>query len=378
MSEIILPELQIDSVYWHNYNAMAEQEFKNAMKLAYSRFPESMKKIARFAIQDVAMRKIASINATNYEMVDDSDVMEFFDNEFMQKQADVIDSNYDYSTVDYTPVDYKVDTAQEAQSYKDTYKGESPLDEKGVNTAAEGWGKFMNEGGMGNKLVRNAFGASNALIDMNVKNLTKNWVEKQKDSFVPFKIAWTRFIKGLYGGKEGWQKWVPESWGKLSQDYEDYVTGYGNSVRNAMQQAMRDEGFRRGFAEAKDPYAYMVQHKSFADALNTDRDFIDRYGSQGFNLDRDNIQSHWYSPTSWMGGAASRKAKSMIADSVRQGGDIYNRLRDMYYQNPLVQDQLYNKGWMPAVGFKGIIDAYNKGLIPASVVNKYINSQNES
>ena len=116
MSEIILPELQIDSVYWHNYNAMAEQEFKNAMKLAYSRFPESMKKIARFAIQDVAMRKIASINATNYEMVDDSDVMEFFDNEFMQKQADVIDSNYDYSTVDYTPVDYKVDTAQEAQS----------------------------------------------------------------------------------------------------------------------------------------------------------------------------------------------------------------------------------------------------------------------
>ena len=349
MSEIILPELQIDSVYWHNYNAFAENQLKEAMKLAYNRFPPAMKKIARFAIQDVAMRKVASINTTQYEIVDDSDVIQFFDSEYCRMKVAAENSSadagvYDYKNkVDNTNLNY-TNPGQDFVNHVKAQPGSEKFNPEGVKAYGEIADRFMSDKGIGYGTLRNAQNFGNALIDLNFNRQTQNFMKQQNDSFAPLKIGWTRFIRSLYKdpNDEGWKKWVPNSWQELSGKYENYMKGYGDAVGSAFNTALGNKEFLEGLYQSNDPYKYVTTSGVFKNALLKNQDFAKNYDPT-FSKGTNDTGYKWYSPSSWLSSGATRHAKGYFRDKFNQGGEYYNTVRDRFYNDPRMQ-RLIRKG----------------------------------
>lgn len=348
MSEIILPELQIDAVYWHNYNAFAENKLKEAMKLAYNRFPPAMKKIARFAIQDVAMRKVASVNTTQYEIVDDSDVIQFFDNEYCRMKIAAENSTvdagvYDYKNkVDNTNLNW-TNTGSNYEEYVKKQPGNKTFTPEGVATAGKLNERFMSEKGIGYGTARNAQNFGNALIDLNFNRQTQNFMKQQDDAFAPLKIGWTRFIRSLYKdpNDEGWKKWVPNAWQDLSGKYENYMKGYGDAVGGALNAALSDKKFLEGFYQAEDPYKYVTTSGVFQNALLKNQDFAKNYDPT-FSKGTNDTEYKWYSPSSWLSSGAARYAKGYFRDKFNQGGEYYNTMMNRFYKDPNIQYLMRN------------------------------------
>lgn len=373
MSEIILPELQIDSVYWHNYNAFAENQLKEAMKLAYNRFPPAMKKIARFAIQDVAMRKVASINTTQYEIVDDSDVIQFFDNGYCRMKMAAEDSTpdagvYDYKNkVDNTNLGYK-NPRQDFVDHAKKQQGSEHFSPEGVEAYGKIADRFMSDEGIGHAALKNTQNFGNAFIDLNYNRQTQNFMKQQNDSFAPLKIGWTRFIRSLYKdpNDEGWKKWVPSAWQDLSGKYEDYMKGYSNAVGSALNTALGNEEFAKGFYQSNDPYKYVTTSGVFQDALLKNQDFANNYDPT-FSKDTNDTGYKWYSPSSWLSSGASRYAKGYFRDKFNQGGEYYNTVRDRFYNDPRMQYLLRKGRFEYTEDYKWLGDVkkfYNRAIEP--------------
>lgn len=349
MSEIILPELQIDSVYWHNYNVFAENQLKEAMKLAYNRFPPAMKKIARLAIQDVTMRKVASINTTQYEIVDDSDVIQFFDSEYCRMKVAAENSTvdngvYDYKNkVDNTNLNY-TDTRKDFKDFINKQEGHESFNPEGVEAAGKIYDRFMSDKGTGYGTLRNAQNFGNALIDLNFNRQTQNFMKQQNDSFAPLKIGWTRFIRSLYKdpNDEGWKKWVPSAWQDLSGKYENYMKGYGDAVGSAFNTALGNKEFLEGFYQSNDPYKYVTNSGVFKNALLKNQDFAKNYDPT-FSKGTNDTGYKWYSPSSWLSSGASRYAKGYFRDKFNQGGEYHNATINRFYNDPRMQ-RLIRKG----------------------------------
>ena len=371
MSEIILPELQIDSVYWHNYNAFAENQLKEAMKLAYNRFPPAMKKIARFAIQDVAMRKVASINTTQYEIVDDSDVIQFFDSEYCRMKVAAENSSadagvYDYKNkVDNTNLNY-TDTRKDFKDFINKQKGHESFNPEGVEAAGKIYDRFMSDKGTGYGTLRNAQNFGNALIDLNFNRQTQNFMKQQNDSFAPLKIGWTRFIRSLYKdpNDEGWKKWVPSAWQDLSGKYENYMKGYGDAVGSAFNTALGNKEFLEGFYQSNDPYKYVTNSGVFQNALLKNQDFAKNYDPT-FSKGTNDTGYKWYSPSSWLSSGASRYAKGYFRNKFNQGGEYHNAIRNRFYNDPKMQ-RLIRKGDFAYPEDLGVLETLGKAYNQAS------------